>query len=63
MVTEKKLRLLQSAKEIRLGYEAQGQSLRYLAEIYDTSQGSIRLLLLELGVKLRGPGRQRTKGR
>ncbi len=60
-LTDTKRRLLQSATEIKLGYVAQGQSLRYLAEIYDTSAGSIRVLLIELGVPLRSPGRPKTK--
>jgi hypothetical protein len=42
---------------------AQGQSLRYLAEIYNTSAGSIRALLIELGVELKSPGRPKTKER
>jgi hypothetical protein len=62
-LTDTKRRLLQSATEIKLGYVAQSQSLRYLAEIYDTSAGSIRALLIELGVELRGPGRPKTKER
>lgn len=60
-VTDTKRRLIQSATEIKLGYVAQGQSLRYLAEIYDTSAGSIRALLIEQGVELRNPGRPKTK--
>jgi hypothetical protein len=60
-LTDTKRRLLQSATEIKLGYLANGQSLRYLAEIYDTSAGSIRALLIELGVELKSPGRPKTK--
>ncbi len=62
-LTDTKRRLLQSAKEIELGYVAQGQSLRYLAVIYGTSAGSIRGLLIENGVALRDPGRPKTKER
>ncbi len=60
-LTETKRRLLQSATEIKLGYVAQGQSLRYLAEIYDTSQRMISNVLREQGVTLRSPGRPKTK--
>jgi hypothetical protein len=62
-LTDTKRRLLQSATEIKLGYVAQGQSLRYLAEVYDTSVTSIKALLIELGVELRSPGRPKTKER
>ncbi len=57
-ITPTKQRLLQDAEYIIGGY-AQGQSLRYLAEIYNTSSGSIRTLLIETGVELRPRGRQR----
>ena len=60
-LTDTKRRLLQSATEIKLGYVALGQSLRHLADVYDTSAGSIRALLIELGVELRSPGRPKTK--
>ena len=57
-ITSTKQRLLQDAEYIVAGY-LQGQALRYLAEVYDTSSGSIRTLLLEEGVALRARGRQR----
>lgn len=57
-LTTTKQRLLQDAEFIVGGY-SQGQSLRYLAEIYDTSAGSIRTLLIETGVELRPRGRQK----
>lgn len=57
-LTATKRRLIQSLEQIKLGY-AQGQSLRYLADIYETSAGSIRTLLIEEGVELRGRGRQK----
>ena len=57
-LTATKQRLLQDAEYIVGGY-AQGQSLRYLAEIYETSAGSIRTLLIEEGIELRPRGRQR----
>lgn len=58
-LTATKQRLLQDVEFIVQGYLDQGQSLRYLAEIYDTSAGSIRTLLIEEGIELRGRGRQR----
>lgn len=61
-LTATKRRLLQDAEYIVQGYE-QGQSLRYLAEIYLTSAGSIRTLLIEEGVALRGRGRQRKENK
>ena len=60
-LTDAKRRLLQSATEIKLGYVALGQSLRHLAEVYNTSAGSIRALLIENGVELRSPGRPKMK--
>lgn len=57
-LTATKRRLIQSLEQIKLGY-TQGQSLRYLADIYETSAGSIRTLLIEEGVELRGRGRQK----
>jgi len=57
-LTDTKRRLIQDAEYIIAGYK-QGQSLRYLAEIYITSAGSIRTLLIEEGVELRPRGRQR----
>ncbi len=60
-LTDTKRRLLQSAGEIMLGYVAQGQSLVYLADIYDTSARSIANVLREQGVVLRDPGRPKTK--
>ncbi len=62
-ITDTKRRLLQSATEIKLGYVAQGQSLRHLALVYNTSAGSIRSLLIELGVELKNPGRPKIKER
>ena len=58
-LTATKQRLLQDAEYIVQGYLDQGKSLRYLADIYDTSAGSIRTLLIEEGIELRGRGRQR----
>ncbi len=57
-LTATKQRLLQDAEYVVEGY-IQGQSLRYLAEIYDTSAGSIRTLLIEYGITLRPRGRQK----
>lgn len=59
-LTATKQRLLQEAEYIVAGY-LQGQALRYLAEIYNTSAGSIRTLLIEEGVTLRPRGRQKEK--
>jgi hypothetical protein len=61
-LTDTKRRLLQDAEYIIRGY-GQGQSLRYLAEVYNTSAGSIRTLLIEEGVVLRGRGRQRKENK
>jgi hypothetical protein len=61
-LTATKRRLLQDAEYIKAGY-AQGQSLRYLAEVYNTSAGSIRALLIEEGVELRARGRQRKENK
>jgi len=60
-LTNTKRRLLQSATEIKLGYVTLGQSLKHLAGVYNTSPGSIKAILLEQGVELRGPGRPKTK--
>jgi len=57
-LTVEKRKLLQSKEQIILGY-SQGQSLRYLANIYESSTGSIRTLLIEEGVSLRPRGRQK----
>jgi len=58
-LTDTKLRLLQCSEHIVIGYREQKQSLRYLADIYETSAGSIRTLLIEEGVELRARGRKR----
>lgn len=57
-LTVNKRWLIQNAEYITAGYH-QGQSLRYLANVYATSAGSIRTLLLEEGVELRPRGRQK----
>ena len=57
-LTAMKQRLLQDAEYIIGGYQ-QGSSIRYRAEIYTTSAGSIRTLLLEQGIELRPRGRQK----
>ena len=61
-LTATKRRLLQDAEYIIQGYR-QGQSLRYFAEIYLTSAGSIRTLLIEEGVELRARGRKRKENK
>ena len=57
-LTVEKRKLLQSKEQIILGY-SQGQSLRYLADVYESSTGSVRTLLIEEGVALRPRGRQK----
>lgn len=52
----KKTYLISMATNIVEGYNA-GQTLRWLATMYNTSTGSIRTLLLEEGVTMRKPGR------
>ena len=55
-LSENKKRLLSLKGYIITAYES-GCSLRYLAEAYESSPGSIRNLLIEEGVTMRKVGR------
>ena len=51
-------RLLQVKDQISVAYK-NGWSLRELAKIHQTSPGSIRAILLELGADMQRPGRKK----
>lgn len=53
---DKQKYLYSMAENIVDGYNS-GQTLRWLASMYNTSTGSIRTLLIHEGVTLRKPGR------
>ena len=61
-LSENKARLLSLKKYILIAYD-QGCSLRYLAEAYNSSPGSIRNLLIEEGVTMRKVGRPKKEKR
>jgi len=55
-LSDTKQRLLSMSQYIVEGYNA-GDTLRHLAQVYETSTGSIRALLIEEGVQMRKVGR------
>ncbi|KKN92424.1 hypothetical protein LCGC14_0209150 [marine sediment metagenome] len=57
-ISNKKRQLLQLKDNIIGAYQG-GGSLKEVAEWFDTSASTIRILLVEEGIKLRSQGRQK----
>ena len=60
-LTPQRIRLNRMKADIVRSYEKGGISLRTIAFWHDTSANTIRSILIEEGVKMRKPGRQKGK--
>jgi transposase-like protein len=62
MVNQLSKKLAASKDQVKEAY-TNGATLRDIAELYDVSSGTVRNLLIELGVELRSRGRKKNPNR